>query len=218
MYLALDRYNDVFKKYPTSDKIDDAAFQVAEFVEKPDADTAHSYLASGDYLWNSGMFVFRCSDYLKALGEFAPAMLDGCRRTMAVSKSGNGLQLDTDAFAATPGDSIDYAVMEHTSKAVVVPLDAGWSDVGSWASLWEASPRDGDGNAISGDVVTTGVTDSFIRSEHRLVTVAGVDNVVVVETADSVLVTTLANSQEVKKIVDILKERDREEATRSKDD
>lgn len=197
--------------------INDAGFRVAAFVEKPDADTALSYLASGGYLWNSGMFVFRCSDYLSALRKHAPEILEGCVRTMAASQYDRGLRLDADEFASTPAESIDYAVMEHTAKAAVVPLDAGWSDVGSWAALWEASAHDGDGNTIIGDVVATGATNSYIRSEHRLVTVAGLDNIVVVETPDSVLVTTVTNSQAVKTIVDILKEQGRDEASRTTD-
>jgi mannose-1-phosphate guanylyltransferase len=161
------------------------------------------------------MFVFRCSDYLSALDQYAPDMLAGCRRAAAAARSDNGLWLDPDEFAITPADSIDYAVMERTTRAAVVPLDAGWSDVGSWTALWEASTRDKDGNALVGDVVATGVTNSYVRSEHRLVTVAGLDNVVVVETPDSVLVTTLDGSQAVKQIVDILREQGRDEATRA---
>jgi mannose-1-phosphate guanylyltransferase len=202
----------------TGRPLDDVAFQVAEFVEKPDAETARSYLVGGDFLWNSGMVVFRCSDYLTALGKHAPAMLEGCQRTVAAARFDKGLRLDPDEFAATPADSIDYAVMERTTKAVVVPLDAGWSDVGSWTALWEVSDRDEDGNAIIGDVLATGATNSYIRSEHRLVTVAGLDNIIVVETPDSVLVTTVANSQEVKTIVDMLNKQGRAEATRTKQD
>lgn len=199
----------------TGEPINDASFRVAKFVEKPDIETARSYLASGDYLWNSGMFVFRCSDYLSALDEYAPDMLAGCRRATAAARSDNGLWLDPEEFATTPADSIDYAVMERTTRAAVVPLDAGWSDVGSWAALWEASTRDKNGTTLVGDVVTTGVTNSYVRSEHRLVAVAGLDNIVVVETPDSVLVTTIDGSQAVKQIVDILKGEGREEATRA---
>lgn len=198
--------------------ISDTARHVAEFVEKPDAETARQYLASGTYLWNSGMFMFRCSDYLEALGEFAPEMLAGCRQTMALANRDQGVDLDAESFTATPSNSIDYAVMERTTKAVVVPLDAGWNDVGSWTALWEIAARDESGNALIGDAIATGTTNSYVRADSRLVTVAGLDNVVVVETADAVLVTSVANAQSVKTIVDMLKDQDRPEATRSVQD
>ncbi len=199
----------------TGSPIDESASKVAEFVEKPDQPTAAGYLASGDYLWNSGMFVFRCSDYLDALGEHAPAMKVGCVNTMARSRRDRGVHLHSESFAATPADSIDYAVMERTTKAAVVPLDAGWNDVGSWTALWEMADRDAAGNVIVGDVTTTGTTNSYVRADGRLVTVAGLDNVVVIDTADALLVTTLDNAQSVKTIVDLLKAEGRPEATES---
>lgn len=195
--------------------IDEIASTVAEFVEKPNLETARDYLSSGEYLWNSGMFVFRCSDYLAALDEFAPVMLKGCRKAVtAGGDDGNGLYLDPAAFEATPADSIDYAVMEHTANAAVVPLDAGWNDVGSWAALWDVSAKDADGNVTVGDVMTVAAQGSYVSAESRLVTVAGVDNIVVVETADAVLVTSLENAQQVKDVVEKLKEENRSEATR----
>lgn len=197
----------------TGDPLDERARRVARFVEKPDLETARTYLSEGNYLWNSGMFVFRCSDYLAALSQFAPELLEGCRRSMAVASREQGIRLDPDEFAATPGDSIDYAVMEHTSDAVVIPLEAGWSDVGSWAALWDIADRDADGNVILGDVIVTGTQNSYVRAEHRLVAVAGLDNVVVIETADAVLVTTIDKCQDVKSIVDKLKKDGRREAT-----
>lgn len=197
----------------TGDGVGDTAREVDQFVEKPDVETAREYVAAGNYLWNSGMFVFRCSDYLEALRSFAPEMLTGCERTMAASTAQDGVWLDSEQFAKTPADSIDYAVMEHTRAAVVVPLDAGWNDVGSWAALWEIASRDSDGNVILGDVVTTDTHESYVRSEHRLVTVTGLDNVVVVATPDAVLVTTIEKCQNVKDVVDILKNQDRPEAT-----
>jgi len=197
----------------TGDPVDDRASRVADFVEKPDLATAVEYVAGGDYLWNSGMFVFRCSSYLGALAEFAPAMLEACKRSMAEARRDRGVWLDADEFAATPADSIDYAVMERTADAVVVPLQAGWSDVGSWAALWDISRRDRNGNVTVGDTLLTGTQNSYVRSEHRLVTVVGLDNVVVIETPDAVLVTTLDNCQDVKAIVDMLKEQGRPEAT-----
>lgn len=195
------------------ERLDEQASEVARFVEKPDLATARQYLETGDYLWNSGMFVFRCSDYLHALGEFAPEILTGCQRTVAAAERNGGVWLDADEFAATPADSIDYAVMEHTRQGVVVSLDAGWNDVGSWAALWDIAQADKDGNVIVGDVVVTGTTNSYVRSEDKLVTVAGLDNVVVVATPDAVLVTTIDRCQEVKAIVDKLKKDDRPEAT-----
>ncbi|MCP4966266.1 MAG: mannose-1-phosphate guanylyltransferase/mannose-6-phosphate isomerase [bacterium] len=195
--------------------VDKVARRVVEFVEKPDLPTARSYITAGNYLWNSGMFVFRCSAYLNALQEFAPDMLAGCRSTMDAAVRGQGLLLDPTAFATTPADSIDYAVMERTTDAAVVPLDAGWSDVGSWLALREIAATDDKGNALVGDIVATDTTNSYIRADSRLVTVSGLDNAVVVETPDAVLVTTIDNAQSVKTIVDMLKEQDRPEATRS---
>ncbi len=195
--------------------VDGTAFQIERFVEKPDVPTAQEYLESGKYLWNSGMFVFRSSAYLAALGEHAPEMLAACRETMEAAVSDDGIVLDADRFATTPSDSIDYAVMEHTDRGMVVPLAAGWSDVGSWAALWEIADRDGDGNVLIGDVVVADTRDSYIRSEHQLVTVAGLEGIVVVATPDALLVTTVEKCQNVKAIVDILKSRHRPEATGS---
>ncbi len=192
--------------------VDDVGFAVARFVEKPDIETARAYVSGGDHLWNSGMFVFRCSAYLAALEEYAPEISAGCIATMALSRRSSGLHLDAERFAATPANSIDYAVMEHTSRAMVVPLDAGWNDVGSWTALWNIGHKDDDGNVVHGDVATVATTDSYIRSHHRLVAVAGVENIVVVETADAVLVTTLENAQMVKNIVGLLQDYDRREA------
>jgi mannose-1-phosphate guanylyltransferase/mannose-6-phosphate isomerase len=199
-------------------RIDDVASKVAEFVEKPDADTARDYVASGDYMWNSGMFVFGCSDYLRALEEYEPEMLTGCRNALAAARVDGGLYLDKDEFSATPANSIDYAVMEHTDDAAVVPLDAGWSDVGSWTALWENSVHDEHGNTLVGDVAVVATTNSYVRADTRLVTVAGLDGVVVVETADAVLVTRVDSSQTVKEIVDILKREGRDEVVRTTED
>lgn len=197
------------------DAVEENASRVDSFVEKPDRGTAQAYLNDGRYLWNSGMFVFRCSAYLDALEQSAPEILHGARRTMEAATRDIAIRLDPASFAATPADSIDYAVMEHTGDAVVVPLDAGWSDIGSWAAILEISDRDEDGNVLVGDVVVSDTTDSYVRSDHRLVAVVGLDNVVVVSTADAVLVTTVEKCQDVKKIVDKLKEDDRPEAVRT---
>lgn len=198
----------------SGEPVGDVGYRVAEFVEKPDAAAAEQYLKDDRYLWNSGMFVFRCSDYLAALDRFAPPMLAACEATMAASPATGRIELDADAFATVPADSIDYAVMEHTDRAALVPMDAGWSDVGSWAAMWDIASKDESGNATSGDVVATGASNCFIRSEHRLVAVAGIDDVVVVETPDAVLVTSRENSQAVKLIVEMLSEANRTEADR----
>ena len=201
----------------TGTPIDDIARNVAEFVEKPDAATAANYVASGEYLWNSGMFVFRCSDYLDALAEFAPSIKQGCELTIERSDRQNGIYLDAEQFAATPSDSIDYAVMERTTAGAVVPLDAGWNDVGSWSALHAIATKDDAGNVVVGDVTVVGTSGSYIRADGRLVTVAGLENVVVVDTPDALLVTKLDRAQLVKDVVDTLLEQDRPEATRATD-
>ncbi|NJD56876.1 MAG: mannose-1-phosphate guanylyltransferase/mannose-6-phosphate isomerase [Nitrospirae bacterium] len=186
---------------------------VERFVEKPDLATAAKYVSSGDYLWNSGMFMFRASSFLKELKRFAPAMLAACIRAYKASaRDLDFLRLGEEAFAASPGDSIDYAVMEKTAAAAVIPLDAGWSDVGSWASLWEVHPRDRSGNAIAGDVIAKDMKNSLIHAGSRLVAAIGLKDVVVVETADAVLVAHKDHSQKVKQVVDELKGSRRDEA------
>ena len=194
------------------------AFTVERFVEKPDLPTATEYVESGDYLWNSGMFMFLASRYLEELERFDPRMVNDCRRAMEVGEEvEGGIRLDRTAFQAIKGNSIDYAVMEHTDRAVVVPLDAGWSDVGSWPALWEITYQDHHGNVVQGDVMAEGTTNSYLRSEDRLVAVVGLEDVVVVETADAVLVCHKDRAQDIKKIVERLKEANREEAARRTD-
>lgn len=187
-------------------------FHVDRFVEKPDLQTAEEFVSRGGYLWNSGMFVFRSSGYLDELGRFAPDMLNAC--TAAVNKAFadlDFLRLDGAEYSACPSDSIDYAVMEHTEKACVVPLDTGWNDVGSWTSLWEASGRDGQGNVLRGDIEVQDVQDSFLYSSNRLVTGVGLRGVAVVETTDAVMVADMSRTQEIKDLVVKLKSRKREE-------
>jgi len=187
-------------------------FKVDEFVEKPDHEKAESYLASGDYYWNSGMFMFRASTYLSELEKFAPEMLAHCRKASDNIIDDIGfLRLDSDAFAACQSDSIDYAVMEKTELACVVPMDAGWSDIGSWSSLWEQGHKDDAGNSTHGDVMTTDTKGTFVHAESRLVTTVGVRDLVIVETQDAVLVADKSQSQEVKQIVERLKKEQREE-------
>ena len=199
------------------DPLDGSARRIAEFVEKPDAATAANYVASGEYLWNSGMFVFRCSDSLGALAEFAPLIKHGCEETLQQSDRQDGVYLDPEQFALTPSDSIDYAVMERTTTGAVVPLDADWNDVGSWPALHTLAAKDNEGNAVIGDVTVVGTSGSYIRADGRLVTVAGLEDVVVIDTPDALLVTTMDKAQLVKDVVDTLLEKDRPEATRATD-
>ncbi|MDV2077684.1 mannose-1-phosphate guanylyltransferase/mannose-6-phosphate isomerase [Marinobacter xestospongiae] len=175
---------------------------VAAFVEKPNEARAQEYLDEGGYLWNSGMFLFRADRYLEELAEHQPAMLAACRQAWE-GKEGDMdfIRVAREAFEACPDDSIDYAVMEKTRDAVVVPLDAGWSDVGSWSALWEIQPQDEHGNVCRGDVITEDVSGSYIHSESRLIAALGVDDHVIVETDDVVLVADRSRVQEVKKLV-----------------
>lgn len=185
---------------------DSAAFEVSAFVEKPDVDRAQQFLDSGDYSWNSGMFLFRADVYLRELQHFAPDVLERVSEAVNLAQQDcDFLRLNRDAFACSRSDSIDYMVMEHTADAVVIPASGlGWSDVGTWSTLAAISQRDAEGNTFVGDVVAHGVRNSFVRSEHRMVAVLGVDNLIVVETADAVLVATKECAPDVKKIVDKL--------------
>jgi mannose-1-phosphate guanylyltransferase / mannose-6-phosphate isomerase len=189
-----------------------AAFQIARFVEKPNAQTARSYVESGDYYWNSGMFLFRARRYLKELALLQPEMARVCEAAFREATSDlEFTRIAAKAFEACPADSIDYAVMEKTQDAVVVPLAAGWSDVGSWASLQAASPADAHGNVTHGDVVSTDTQGCYLYSESRLVSAVGLKDHVVIETKDAVLVAPRARVQEVKNLVQQLKERGRYE-------
>lgn len=189
------------------------AFALARFVEKPDRETAEAYLDSGDYLWNSGIFVLQASVWLAALGVCRPDILAACQLALAGGKTdGDFVRLDVDAFKACPSDSIDYAVMERLTaggaglpRAAVIPLTAGWSDVGAWDALWKVLPKCGEGNATRGDVMLENCCDTLVVSESRLVACVGLSNVVVVETDDAVLVVHHDATQDVKKIVDRLK-------------
>lgn len=189
-------------------------YEVESFVEKPDQETACRYLASGDYLWNGGIFLFSARAYLEELGKRLPAMVDQCRAALAEGASDLFFfRLAEAAFAAIAGQSIDYAVMEHTDRAAVVPVDMGWSDIGSFSALWQESPRDDDGNVVSGDVIATATRNSYVRSDSQLVATLGVDDLIVVATDDVVLVADKGHDQDVKKIVEGLKTAGRSEAT-----
>ena len=184
-----------------------------QFVEKPDQPTAEGYIASRDYVWNSGMFMFTAARYLESLGEFQPEMADVCERAMAqAERDMDFIRPDAEVFATCPSDSIDYAVMEQTPAGAVVSLDCGWSDIGAWSALWEAGDQDAAGNVTQGDVVLNKTQNSYVRSQSRLVTTTGVKDLVVVETADAVMVADRHSVQDVKDIVNLLKASDRTEA------
>lgn len=194
------------------ESLGNGGFVVRKFVEKPDLDTAQTYLAKGNYFWNSGMFMFQASRYLDELQRFCPEILAACQQALANgSRDMNFIRVEPLAFKACPDESIDYAVMEKTADAVMVPLDAGWSDIGSWSALWEVSNKDIGGNVLKGDVVLEDCRNTYVHAENRLVAVLGVENLVVVETKDAVLVAHKNQVQEVKKIVEKLKAAERTE-------
>ncbi len=180
--------------------------RVAAFVEKPDVATAARYIAGGDYLWNSGMFLMKVSRWLTELERHCPDILAACRDAHGAGhKDGDFYRIAKEVFLACRSDSIDYAVMEKTDRAAVVPLDAGWSDVGAWSSLWRVLDHDGAGNVLQGDVIAHDTRDSLILSQHRLIAAVGVDSVVVIETPDAILVAAKDRAQDVKEIVGRLK-------------
>ncbi len=190
-----------------------AAFLVREFSEKPDYDTACSYVSSKEYFWNSGIFMFRASDFLRELGRFSPEILEACRESFEKARRDlDFIRLEERSFTSCPNISIDYAVMEKTPQAVVIPLEAGWSDVGSWLSLHEVCEKDEHGNVVTGDALLEDVHNCYIHSENRLVAALGIENQIIVETKDAVLVAPISRSQDVKLIVAKLKEQMREEA------
>lgn len=186
--------------------------QVSRFVEKPNKETAQSYLKSGDYVWNSGIFVFRACDIIKEMSQYVPDVVEAATAAMAKAQvDGVFLRPDKAAFVQSPSISIDYAVMEKTKCAGVVPVDMGWSDVGSWGALWDISGKDADGNAFKGDVLSSDAKNCFVRSNGPVVALAGVEDLVVIATPDAVLVTCRDRSQDVKLIVDQLKNMGRDE-------
>ena len=186
--------------------------RVARFVEKPDAQRARQFIDSGKFYWNSGMFVFKASRYLEELGKFRPDILAAAREAWSkASRDLDFVRLEEKSFLACPAESIDYAVMEKTADAVVVEADIGWSDIGSWTALWQAGTPDAQGNVTVGDVHADDVRNCYVRAEHRLVTAVGVADLIIVETSDAVLVTHKDRSQDVKKVVDALKAKQRDE-------
>jgi mannose-1-phosphate guanylyltransferase len=183
-----------------------SGFEVDKFAEKPSSDVARDYLSSGDYYWNSGMFLFRASNYLEELKKFRPDILEQCEASvMEVKADLDFLRINKETFESCPAESVDYAVMEKTSRAVVVPMDAGWSDIGSWSSLWDISEKDGEGNSAHGDVILHNTRNSYVRSDNKLVAVIGVDDLVVVSTKDALMVAHKDSVQDVKMITESLK-------------
>jgi mannose-1-phosphate guanylyltransferase/mannose-6-phosphate isomerase len=191
----------------------EAVCPVIEFVEKPDRETAERYISSGDYFWNSGIFLFKAESYLLELEAYAPAMLAACRDALEKAVADlDFLRLDAAAFCASPSNSIDYAVMEKTAKASLVPLDAGWNDVGAWSALWDVQECDDAGNIKKGDVLVHEVKNCYIHATSRLVTAVGLEGHIIVETSDAVLVASRESVQDVKVLVEELKKRERDEA------
>lgn len=197
-----------------SDEKQPGVRNVERFVEKPDLKTAEEYLNDGGYFWNSGMFMFKASEYINELEKHNNEMLANCKDAFINAKTDmDFIRLDKAIFEECPSDSIDYAVMEKTKEAVVIPVDIGWNDIGSWSALWEIGESDDKGNVMRGDVYTVDTNNSYIHSENRLVTTVGVSDHIVVETADAVLVAHKDSAQDVKNIVDQLKSAERDEAT-----
>ncbi|SPY22984.1 Mannose-1-phosphate guanylyltransferase rfbM [Photobacterium damselae] len=192
--------------------ISDEIYHVEAFVEKPDFITAKNYLHHGGYCWNSGMFLFKASVYLEELKKFNPDIYSICEKAIKSSFTDlDFIRIHKEIFEQCPDDSIDYAVMERTDKAAVIPLDAGWSDVGSWSALWDVQSKDNNDNVTKGDVLVDSVSNSYIYSQDKLIAAVGVDNLVIVETKDAVLVANKDKVQDVKNIVNQLKQDGRPE-------
>jgi mannose-1-phosphate guanylyltransferase len=190
----------------------DKAFSVSAFVEKPNLEKAKDYISSGDYLWNSGMFMFRASRYLEELKKFEPKIHSICIEAVKqASEDLDFIRISEEIFQDCPNISIDYAVMEKTGAGVVVPLDAGWSDVGSWSSLYEVSVKDKNNNVITGDSICIDTKNTLIRGDERLIATIGVDDLVIVDTKDALLVAKKDQSQEVKEVTNKLKKKGRSE-------
>jgi mannose-1-phosphate guanylyltransferase/mannose-6-phosphate isomerase len=188
------------------------AFQVARFVEKPDLATAEQYIKEGDYYWNSGIFLMRTGRWLEEIAAHRPDILECCSNSVDSGvEDSDFFRVSREIFMCCPSDSIDYAVMEKTRKAAVVPFAAGWSDVGTWSSLWNVCPRDDAGNVVQGDVIAMDTHNALLVAQHRCLATVGIDDVIVVETADAVLVASMDRAQDVKHIVSQLKESDRDE-------
>ncbi len=192
---------------------DGPAQVVSSFVEKPSLEVAEGYLADGNYLWNSGMFLFRAASFLEELNKYRPDILAACRRAMAAAAvDSDFVRPDRKSFLDCPEDSIDYAVMEKTPSAVVVPMDCGWNDVGSWSAMWEISDKDSHGNSFKGDVMALDTHNSYVQSERKLIATVGLRDVVIVESDDAIMVADKSRVQDVKMIVNGLRAQGRSEA------
>ena len=199
-YIEVDKINE--KKY----------YNIISFTEKPNIDIAKKYLDSSNYYWNSGIFMFKASAYLKELKKHEPEIYSACKKSfIAKSKDLDFIRLDNIEFNKCPNKSIDYAVMEKTNKGIVVPFDGSWSDIGSWEALWESKPKDNDNNVIEGDVILSKVSNSYLYSSYRIVTANDLDNIIIIDTQDALLVSSKKNSQNIKNIVKKLKQNHRNE-------
>lgn len=191
---------------------DSSGYDVNAFVEKPDSDTAANYLKSSEYYWNSGMFLIKASRYLQELEKYRPDISTACKKALAYTTHDNDfIRLDAEAFGLCPDESVDYAIMEHTTDAVVVPLDAGWNDIGAWSALWEVNTKDEAGNTTFGDTILQETSNSLIHGGERLIATVGLDNIVIVDTKDALLVACKDKVQDVKKVVEKLKAEKRSE-------
>jgi mannose-1-phosphate guanylyltransferase / mannose-6-phosphate isomerase len=198
---------------PPDADLENRAFAVCEFTEKPEYEKACSYVASKEYFWNSGMFMFQPSVYLQELAAFSPQILTVCREAYDKSRRDlDFIRLEEKSFSSCPNISVDYAVLEKTSRAAVIPVDVGWSDVGSWLSLHDACCKDENRNVVNGDVILEDVRNCYIHSEDRLIAALGIENQIIVETKDAILVSAIDRSQDVKLIVNRLKKEMRDEA------
>ncbi|MFT5701710.1 MAG: mannose-1-phosphate guanylyltransferase/mannose-6-phosphate isomerase [Desulforhopalus sp.] len=190
------------------------SFKISQFVEKPDLKTAEGYLADGNFFWNSGMFVFKASVFLAELEKNDNKIFAQCQRAYAKSTVDlDFTRVDTTEFSACPSDSIDYAVMEKTAKGIIIPVDVGWNDIGSWSALWDVGPKDQNGNVVHGDVMMQATSNSFIHSSNRLIATIGLEDCIIVDTADAVMVAKKNSVQDVKKIVNSLRALSRQEAS-----
>lgn len=193
---------------------DAQAYKVHRFVEKPNFETAKEYLATGEYYWNSGMFLFKAKRYLDELSKYRPDILEACQAAIGELRhdvTQDFIRVDKDIFSKCADESIDYAVMEKTSDAVVIPLDAGWNDVGSWSALWEVNEQDENSNVLNGDIFSHNSSNCYINTEETFVAAVGVDNLVIINTKDAVLVINKSEVQDVKKVVEHLKNNHRRE-------
>ena len=194
--------------------MDERLLQLSEFIEKPDRPAAESFLASGQYFWNSGMFVFRCSQLLEEIAAHQPLMREACEQAVAKATTDKDfLRLDAAAYEKSPDISIDHALMEHTSAAAMVPIEAGWSDIGSWSAVWQASDKDAKGNAARGDVLIDDCEACLVHSADRLVTAIGLTDVMIVDTPDALLVMNRQHAQDNRRVVQRLVRAGRREAT-----